>query len=91
MASGEELSSYRKTYEGSVASVAAGASQVFDARGMAVLNVIAGSGGTVTVSRVDSATASADTTSLVTTFPHSVDWPFFRVSAATADARVGLV
>ena len=79
-----------RIFEGEVATVATATPRVFDARGMSYLNVVAGAGGTVTVSKVDTADASAHTAETVTEFPHAVEWPFYRVTATTQPARVAL-
>jgi hypothetical protein len=90
---------YAKTFSQDVIPLASGGSTVVDARGMATLTVIAGAGATVTVSRVDSATAVADSTDTQGNFTVAagamtatpVDWPFYRVTSAGGAARVGVV
>lgn len=82
-----------------VQTLAASGAITVDARGMAKLSVIAGTGATVTVSRVDSADADAHTTGTENTFDVAantietidVDWPFYRISSAGGDARFALL
>lgn len=79
-------------------SVAPGGSVVVDARGMTVLSVLTG-GGTATLSRVDSDTAAGDaaetagnaSVAATTKLSVTVDWPFYRITAATAACRVACV
>jgi hypothetical protein len=74
-----------------------GASIVLDARGGATLTVIAGAGCTVTVSRVDTAGAVANTTigdytvaaSTINQTP--VDWAYYRLTAAGGNCRYCIV
>jgi hypothetical protein len=79
-------------------SLASGAAVVVDARGHSTLSIVAGAGATVTVSRVDSVSASAHTTGPntfdVTAGTHSatdVDWPYYRISASGGSARYALL
>ena len=76
--------------------LAAGGAMVVDARGCVSLCIIAGTGATVTYSRVDSMDATVhdgetDTVAATTRETVPVDWPFFRVSVADGSARVAVV
>lgn len=81
-----------------VTTLAAGESVIVDARALHYLTVIVATGGTATVSRVDSpaATTHTDTVSYVAAVGSEdfdiflVDWPFYMVSVADAGARVAV-
>lgn len=92
-----------KPYTSQITTVEDGTSQVFDARGFWKLSVMAPSGATVTIHRVDSYKASVvgtpgtgterDVTgpSAGETLAIEVDWPFYHVSASGADVEVALI
>jgi hypothetical protein len=79
-----------------VLALASGAGATLDMRPFNYLTVIAESGATVTVSRVDTVDASSHTTgdrNAYTVAAESrrfqwADWPFFRVSTSGGAARV---
>lgn len=88
-----------KVFGVGVLELADGESEVIDARAMAKMTVVAGSGATATISRVDSPDATADgpgfgdpadvaAESLSTI---DVDWPFYRITSTGGPTRVGLV
>lgn len=89
-------SQIRKIFGSSVIALAAGEARNIDTRGMGTLTVIAGTGATVTVSRVDDDEAEAHTTgshnqftvAATTRVVTSVDWPFYRISSAGGACRV---
>lgn len=82
-----------------VVSLAAGEAVVVDARGMTNMTLRAATGCTITYSEVDSHTATAhgqnsktvDGSAAAARIVQTVEWPFYRVSAAGAAATVGLV
>lgn len=77
-----------------IATIAAGEGKVVSAHQGIRFTMIPGSGGTMSYSRVDSPDASAhgaDETSVSAHTTVDVDWPYFYVTAATADGRVALV
>lgn len=84
-----------RMFSGSVKTLAASSSITVDARG-SFLTVIVPTGGTVDISRVDSASASAHTTGAQnaqtlaantrTTFS-GLEWGFYRLTANTQPAR----
>lgn len=88
-----------KMWTNVVQSVPAGQFFVVDARGMTTLTVITTATGTATISRVDSDTAGADsadtagnaTCATGTRTTVVVDWPFYRIGAATTACRVACV
>lgn len=81
--------------------LAAGEGITLDARkgGFAKLTVIAGTGATVTVGRVDSPDATSQTGAAADQFDvaadsleaTNIDWPFWRVETAGGPARVALI
>lgn len=79
-----------------VVALADGDARTLDARGCATITLIADAGCTLTYSRVDAPDASAHTTGTEngttvaadTRSSFTVDWPFWRVSAAGGTARV---
>lgn len=96
MPANSELS---KVFGATARSIGDGQAVTVDARGMASLTVIAGTGATVTVSRVDSKTASAHTTGDGNSFTVAadaretipVDWPYYRISTAGGACRYSLI
>ena len=88
----------QKVFGSQVAELAEDEQFVFDARGMAVLTVITGTGATATVSRVDDDEAEEHTTGTENAFTVAaetrtvtqVDWPFYLVSVADGSCRVAL-
>ncbi len=76
--------------------LAAGQAFVLDARLLRAVRLIAGAGATVTVSRVDSATAGANALAAAdnfavaggTTTSLPVDWPFYRISTTGSACRI---
>lgn len=81
-----------------VVPIADGAGITLDARGCPVITFITGNTCTLTYSRVDSPSATSHTASEVTEngdtvtentrLSLTVDWPYYRVSAAGGAARV---
>lgn len=90
---------FAKVWANVPATIAAGASLVVDARGMNILSVITGATSTATIARVDSDGAVADSAdaaantsvTAATKTSVAVDWPFYRITAATASVRVACV
>ena len=86
-------------FQRKIISLAAGDAVTVDARGMKTMSVFAGSGATVTWSRVLSASDTTHGTgNLAVTAPAAsalesldVDWPFYRVSTAGGTALVCVV
>jgi hypothetical protein len=91
--------SFVKTFGNQVIVVGSGTSFVLDARGMSIVTVITGAASTATVSRVDSDGAVADSgdvaanqsVAIATRLNITVDWPFYRVTAATGSVRLACV
>jgi len=80
--------------------IASGAAQNFDTRGFNYITILSPAGTTTTYSRVNSIDASAHVTDPATATSTvasdtmeaiAVDWPFFRVSAASGPCDVCLV
>lgn len=83
-----------------VVTLADGEGQTFDARAMAKMSVLAGTGATVLWSRVNAPNATAHGTlaGAVITPPAAtalttlaVDWPYYRVSTADGPCYVAIV
>lgn len=83
-------------YQQEVTSLTDGQAVTLDARGLSRLTIEAGALATVTLSRVDSATATAHTAQTETVNADSrsvidVDWPFYRIDTAGGPARIAMV
>lgn len=84
--------------QGAVGSLTDGQAIVVQALGRSVLTVISESGATATVSRVDSLDAESHTTGSQNQFEvaaenrtaTNVDWPYYRISAASGTVRWSL-
>lgn len=88
-----------QTLKQGVYNLAAGGAIVVDARGMERLTMRAPTGTTITFSEVDSPDATAhgqnsktvDGSAAAARSTQTVEWPFYRISAAGGPASVALV
>lgn len=95
----QSLDPTQKTFGGFVVTLTTGNYCIVPAAGMANLTVVAGSGCTATIRRVDNETGDATgnsvddvgTVSASTVLTTPVDWPWYRVEAAGGSCRVALV